>query len=41
MNITTGDVVVATAGKEKNQIFVVLALDGKFCFLVYGERVML
>lgn len=38
MNITIGDVVVALAGKEKNQIFVVLSIDGKFCFLVDGNR---
>ena len=38
MNITTGDVVVAIAGKEKNQIFVVLSCDEKFCFLVDGDR---
>ncbi len=38
MNITSGDVVVALAGKEKNQIFVVLSADEKFCFLADGDR---
>lgn len=41
MNIIQGDVVVATAGKEKNQIFVVLSVDSKFCFLVDGKRLKL
>ena len=41
MNITTGDVVVATAGKEKNQIFVVKSVNEKFCFLVDGDRLKL
>ena len=41
MNITTGDVVVALAGKEKNQIFVVLSVNEKFCFLVDGDRLKL
>ena len=38
MNLQEGDVVVATAGKEKNQIFVVLETDGKFCYIVDGKR---
>lgn len=41
MNIAAGDVVVATAGKEKNQIFVVLEADDKFCYLVDGKRLKL
>lgn len=41
MNLQEGDVVVATAGKEKNQIFVVLETDGKFCFIVDGKRLKL
>lgn len=38
MNISQGDVVVATAGKEKNQIFVVLKTEGNFVWLVDGKR---
>ena len=38
MNLQTGDVVIATAGKEKNQFFVVLSVDGKFCYLIDGHR---
>ena len=41
MSIEQGDVVVATAGKEKNQIFVVLKVDGNFCYLVDGKRLKL
>ena len=41
MNIIQGDVVVATAGKEKNQIFVVLKVDEKYCYLVDGDRLKL
>ena len=41
MNLQTGDVVIATAGKEKNQILVVAKLDDKFCFLVDGDRLKL
>lgn len=41
MNIVQGDVVVATAGKEKNQIFVVLKCDTNFCWLVDGKRLKL
>ena len=41
MNILQGDVVIATAGKEKNQIFVVLEVDEKFCYLVDGKRLKL
>ena len=41
MNIVQGDVVVATAGKEKNQIFVVLKVDQKYCYLVDGDRLKL
>ena len=38
MSIIQGDLVVATAGKEKNDIFVVLEVDKKFCYLVDGKR---
>ncbi len=41
MNIIQGDVVIALAGKEKNQIFVVLAVDEKYCYLVDGARLKL
>ncbi len=41
MNIKKGDVVIATAGKEKNQFFVVKDLDEKYCFLVDGDRLKL
>lgn len=41
MNIFQGDVVVATAGKEKNQIFVVLKLEDGFCWIVDGKRLKL
>lgn len=41
MNIIQGDVVVATAGKEKNQIFVVHHIENNFCFLVDGDRLKL
>lgn len=38
MNIVQGDVVIATAGKEKNQIFVVKEVDQKYAWLVDGKR---
>lgn len=41
MNIIQGDVVVATAGKEKNQIFVVVNIDSTYCWLVDGDRLKL
>ncbi len=41
MNIAQGDVVLATAGKEKNQIFVVLKTDNNFAWLVDGKRLKL
>lgn len=41
MNIFQGDVVVATAGKEKNQIFVVVNIDSTYCWLVDGDRLKL
>ena len=41
MNLQRGDVVVAIAGKEKNQIFVIASIDDKFCFLVDGDRLKL
>ena len=41
MNLQKGDIVVATAGKEKNQIFVVSDIDDKYCYLVDGKRLKL
>ncbi len=41
MNIVQGDVVLATAGKEKNQIFVVLKVDASYVWLVDGKRLKL
>ncbi len=41
MSIIQGDVVIATAGKEKNQIFVVLDADIHYCYLVDGKRLKL
>ena len=41
MNLQTGDVVVATAGKEKNQIFVIASIDDTYCLLVDGDRLKL
>jgi ribosomal protein L14E/L6E/L27E len=38
MNLAQGDVVIATAGKEKNQIFVVLKVESGFAWLVDGKR---
>ncbi len=36
--IGVGNVVVATAGKEKGGLFVVVALDDKFAYLSDGKR---
>ncbi|MBE7076006.1 MAG: hypothetical protein E7375_02950 [Clostridiales bacterium] len=41
MSIIRGDVVVSTAGKEKNQIFVVAKVEENFCWLVDGKRLKL
>ena len=41
MNIKQGDIVRAIAGKEKNQIFIVFAVDEKFCWIVDGDRLKL
>lgn len=41
MNLQKGDIVLATAGKEKNQIFVVSEIDDKYCYLVDGKRLKL
>ena len=38
MNLQIGDVVTATAGKEKNQIFVVVSLDVRYCYIADGDR---
>ena len=36
--VQKGDVVIATAGKEKNNLFVVIEKDEKYCYLVDGKR---
>lgn len=36
--VQEGSVVVATAGKEKNKLFVVLKKEEKYVFLVDGKR---
>ena len=41
MNIAKGNIVIATAGKEKGQKFVVLSCDSKYCYLVDGKRLKL
>ena len=41
MNIKPGNIVLATAGKEKGQNFVVLSCDSKYCYLVDGKRLKL
>ena len=41
MNIKTGNIVIATAGKEKNKFFVVSKVDEKYCWLVDGKRLKL
>lgn len=41
MNIVKGDIVRAIAGKEKNQIFVVMEIKDNFCWLVDGKRLKL
>ena len=33
-----GDVALATAGKEKGQLFVIVALDDKYVYLSDGKR---
>lgn len=33
-----GDVVLATAGKEKGQLFVIVKLDDKYAYLSDGKR---
>lgn len=38
MNIIQGDVVVATAGKEKNNLYIVLKVEDGYCYLVDGKR---
>lgn len=38
MSISIGDVVLATAGKEKNQLLIVKSMDENYCFLVDGKR---
>lgn len=34
-----GDLVIATAGKEKNEIFLVVKVDQQFVYIVDGKRV--
>ncbi len=41
MNIIQGDLVIATAGKEKNSLFLVKDVDKKYCYLVDGKRLKL
>ncbi len=41
MNISQGNVVVAVAGKEKNQVFVVKEVKAGYCWLVDGKRLKL
>lgn len=41
MNIEQGSIVRAVAGKEKGDVFVVLEVDEKYCFLVDGKRLKL
>lgn len=36
--IKVGNVVLSTAGKERGQIYVVVALDDKFAYLSDGKR---
>lgn len=36
--VQKGDVVIATAGKEKNNLFVVIEKDEKYCYLADGKR---
>ena len=38
MSILKGDVVLATAGKEKGNLFIAWRVDEKFCYLVDGKR---
>lgn len=38
MSIIQGNVVMATAGKEKGNLYIVLKVDEKFCYLVDGKR---
>lgn len=41
MNIIIGDVVLAIAGKEKNQLFVVKSVENGCAYLVDGKRLKL
>ena len=41
MNIIQGDVVLATAGKEKGNLYIVKSVDEKYCYLVDGKRLKL
>lgn len=38
MSIIQGDVVLATAGKEKGNLFIAWKVDEKYCYLVDGKR---
>lgn len=33
-----GNLVIATKGKEKNQYFVIMKVDGKFAYIIDGKR---
>lgn len=37
MDIYPGRVVVSTAGRDKDRYFVVLSVDGNYCFLADGK----
>ena len=38
MTITTGSVVKAKAGRDKDKFFIVLRVDGNFAFIADGRR---
>ena len=38
MSIIQGDVVLATAGKEKGNLFIAWKVDENYCYLVDGKR---
>ena len=38
MNISAGTVVKATAGRDKDKLFLVLQTDGAYCFIANGRE---
>ncbi len=38
MNITTGSVVRAKAGRDKDKFFIVLRVEDNYCFIADGRR---